>query len=145
LARKVRAALEAGETSEVITGLVGDDLNAIDGKIVGQATLAGDPVAVRIVERAAELLGLGMVSILHLFNPEMIVIGGGVANGLGTILTDPMQATIRQYSLDSAYWENLKIVPAKFSEDVSIIGSAALVKTRGGVRRVDDVVSEIEG
>lgn len=145
LARKVRAALEAGETSTIIREMVGDDMDAIDGKIVGEATLAGDPIAKRVVARAAELLGLGTVSLLHLFNPQIIVIGGGVADGLGELLTGPMRATIEANSLDRAYWENLKIVPAKLREDVSIIGSAALVKTRGGVRRLDDVMGDIRG
>jgi glucokinase len=144
LARKLRAALEAGETSDVVRGLVGDDLSTIDGKVVGQAVHAGDPLAVGIVKRSAELLGLGMVSLLHLFNPEIIVIGGGVASGLGRALTDPVRQMIETYSLDSAYWENLSIVPPKLHEDVSIIGSVALVKTRGGVRRVDDVMGEID-
>ncbi len=142
LARKVRVRLQAGERSEKIYALVGDDLDQVDGRVIGQVALAGDPLALDVVGQAGRVVGLGIVSLLHVFNPQIIVMGGGVANGLGDLLLGPIRETVQQHSLDRAYWENLQIELAQLSEDVSIIGSAALVRTRGGVRRIDDVLAD---
>jgi glucokinase len=144
LARKLRGRIAAGESSQIVTDMVGSNLDQIDGKIVGAAALKGDPIALEVVKQGAHILGLGVVSLLHIFNPEIVVLGGGVTFGLGDTILSPMKDTIEKHSLDSAYWENLKIEVAKLSEDVSIIGSAALVITQGGVRRVDDVLSQIQ-
>lgn len=142
LARKARARIEAGESS-LISELVGGDLSQIEGGTVGQAALQGDALAVEVVQYAGRILGLGIVTLLHLFDPQIIVIGGGVANGVGDLLLQPMHKAIQAHALDAAYWNDLKIVPAKLSEDVSIVGSAALVSTRGGVRRITEVLDAI--
>ena len=56
---------------------------------MGKAAQDGDAVALEEVQKAGRMIGLGMVSLLHLFNPEIIVIGGGVADGLGEKLLNP--------------------------------------------------------
>lgn len=142
LARKARAKIEAGEQS-VITEMVDGDLENIEGGTVGKAAKQGDAVALSVVQDAGRILGLGVVSLLHVFNPEILVIGGGVANGLGDLLLNPMQEIMRKHAMDSAYWEDLRIESAVLSEDVSIIGSAALVITNGGMKRVDELTELI--
>ncbi len=143
IARKVRARIEAGATSAV-TEMVDGDLSAIAGATVGKAANAGDAVALEEVQKAGRIIGLGIVSLLHLFNPEIIVIGGGVANGLGDLLLKPAREAIQQYAIDTAYWKDLQIVPPVLSEDVSIVGAAALVRTKGGVKRVDKVAEMLD-
>ncbi len=125
LARQAKAAILAGEHS-VIQTHAGGDVDAITAQDVGEAAKAGDPLALRLVARAGRMIGLGIVSLLHTFNPQVVVIGGGVAEGTGDLLLKPMRAAIEQYSIDRAYWENLIIAPAALGENVSIIGAAAL-------------------
>jgi glucokinase len=85
---------------------------------------------------------MGMVNLLHLFNPEIIVIGGGVTK-LGDKLFGPMREAIETYSIDDDYWKDLIITEPELGEDVSIVGAAVLVVTRGGVEDVIQVSEKI--
>lgn len=130
LAKQARERITAGEAS-ILRERVGGDLEKIDSRMIGEAAAAGDALALDIVRRAGRLIGLGMVTLLQLFNPEIIVIGGGVSN-IGDLLFEPMHAAIRQYVTDPAYLRDLRIERSALGEDVSIIGAAALVRTQGG-------------
>ncbi|HLV37424.1 MAG TPA: ROK family protein [Spirillospora sp.] len=131
IARQARERIERGDSS-VIRDLVQGDLTRIDSRIVGQAAQQGDPLALEIVQRAGRIIGLGLTSLLHLFNPEIIVIGGGVSK-IGDLLLDPMRAAIRESVIYEGYIDQLRIEMAALGEDVSIIGAAALVHTQGGM------------
>ncbi|MFZ4813007.1 MAG: ROK family protein [Phototrophicaceae bacterium] len=143
LARKAREQLAAGASSEMLK-MVDGQLEDITGAIVGQAANDGDALAVSIVQKAGTILGYGIVTLLHLFNPQIVIVGGGVAEGLGDLLMLPAWEAIKAKSLDAAYWQDLKIVPPLLGEDVSLVGSAALVLTSGGVDRIDNIVAKIK-
>jgi glucokinase len=115
----------------------------VNGSTVGRAAQQGDALALEIVQRSGMLVGLGIVTLLHLFNPEIVIVGGGVSN-LGDLIFDPMREAIRQYSHDPAYHEGLRLEKAALGEDVSIIGAAALVATRGGVMDVAEFTSRLK-
>lgn len=142
LARQAKIRIEQGEQT-VITSLVANDLAKITGGVVGAAAEQGDVLALDIVRRAGRILGLGIVSILHLFNPEIIVIGGGVSK-LGDLLFKPMHEAIQSYCIDSAYWNDLKIERAMLGENVSIVGAATLVITHGGQSDVRAALKRLE-
>lgn len=112
---------------------MGGDLGRITAKTVGQAAAEGDPLAQDLIRRAGWMVGLGIVSLAHLFNPQIIVVGGGVSK-TGDLLFEPMREAVRQYTIDSAYCDNLPIVPAALGDNVALIGAAALVATHGGTR-----------
>jgi glucokinase len=130
LAKHAQERIQQGASS-VMSEMVNGDLSRIDSKIVGLAGQQGDPLAVEIVQRAGRVIGLGLTSLLHLFNPEIIVIGGGVSK-IGSLLFDPMRAAIRESVIYEGYINRLRIEMAALGEDVSIIGAAALVHTQGG-------------
>lgn len=141
LARHMRQRLEAGATSSAINDVDGD-LTRLDARIVGEAALAGDPLAREIVDYGAKCVGLGVVTMLHTFNPEIIVIGGGVSK-IGDTFFDRVQTTVEQHVLDEVYYQNLPIVPARLADDVSIIGAATLVITQGGLADVTEVLNKL--
>ncbi len=138
LARKVQARLRAGAVSRMLD-MANANIDDVDGKIITKACQEGDPLALDVVAAAGHILGLGIVSLLHIFNPSIIVIGGGVAQGMGDLLLTPARKAIQAYTIDDAYWQNLAIVPPDLSEDVSIIGAAALVLAQGGIESIDEV------
>ncbi len=144
LARKARARMAAGEKS-IMRELAEGDLNAVSGKMLSKAARQGDALALSIVHEAARVLGLGVVTLLHIFNPEIIVFGGGVSFGLGELLFEPMRETVRQHVIDSAYYERLRYVMAGLGENVSIIGAGALVTTHGGVDDVSKMIVRLDG
>ncbi len=137
LARRVQAAIANGTASKM-TSMV-DDLDDIDARIIGMAAHDGDALALDAVNYCGFCVGLGLVTLLHLFNPEIVVIGGGVSQ-IGDMLFDRIRETIQKHALAEAYWHDLKIVPAGLGGDVSIIGAGALVLTQGGQEDVSKFV-----
>ncbi len=130
IARRVRSALRSGKPS-VAPDLVDGDLERIDARVVGLAAADGDQLAIDHLAYAGWIIGLGIVSILHLFNPEVVVVGGGVTK-TGELLFAPMRQAVQQHVMDAAYTEGLRILPAALGEDVALAGAAALVATEGG-------------
>ena len=141
LARKARARLENGAESR-LRDLVDGDLSRISARVIGEAVEEGDALALDIVRRGGQMVGLGIVSLLHLFNPEIVVLGGGVTN-IGAPLFDPLREAVRQYTIDDTYWKDLAIEPAQLRDDVSIIGAAALVVTHGGQYDVAEIAQKL--
>jgi glucokinase len=92
---------------------------------VALAAEAGVPIACEIIVRAAEGLGVGLVNIVHLFNPELIILGGSVTK-IGSRLLDPAQNILQKRAMrvprDSA-----RIVLAELGEDVGLVGAGALI------------------
>ncbi len=131
IARQAREAIQKGEKS-VMLERAGGSIEAINGQIVGESANAGDPLAVKLIERAGKMIGLGIVSFLHTFNPQIVVLGGSVAEGTWDIMNKPMWDAIKKYSMDHAYWEKLMITKAELGENVSLIGAAALAMKKGG-------------
>lgn len=142
LAEQAQRHIRAGEASSMVDMVRRGNLDLIDGSVVGRAATTGDPMALRIIERCGKLVGLGIVNMLHLFNPEIVVIGGGVTN-VGDLLFKPMRAAIEQYAIDDSYWKGLVITTPDLGEDVSIIGAAVLVVTDGGVEDINNVVEKV--
>ena len=130
IARKTIARLEAG-TSSIIPDMVNGQLENVTAQIVGEAAEAGDALAIEVIQEAGKFVGLGIVTLMHLFNPQIFVVGGGVSK-TGDLLFDPMRATVQEYTLDKAYWADIPIVPAALGDNVALVGAAALVATRGG-------------
>jgi glucokinase len=120
------------------------DLGRVSGKVLSKAARQGDALALSIVHEAARILGLGVVTLLHIFNPEIIVFGGGVSFGLGELLFEPMRDTVREHVIDSAYYERVRYEMAALGENVSIVGAGALVATRGGVDDVRTVIARLD-
>jgi glucokinase len=125
LARQAREAIKSGEKSSILDMAKGD-IEEIKGYMVGEAAKAGDALGLKLIKRCGTVIGLGIVSLLHLFNPQIVVIGGGVAEGTWDLLNAPMHEAIEKYSLDADYWRDLKIVQASLGGDVSVIGAGAL-------------------
>ncbi len=138
LARRVKEQIRQGAASKM-SAMV-DDIEAIDARIIGIAAHEGDPLALEAVEHCGFCVGLGVVTLLHLFNPEIVVIGGGVSN-IGAPLFDKIRATVEKHALTDAYWRELQIVPAGLGGDVSIIGAGALVLTGGGQKDVTQIIA----
>lgn len=130
LAQQARERIAAGADT-LMRSLAGDDLTRVDAALVGRAAQLGDGLALELVRRAGRLTGLGLTSLLHLFNPEMLVIGGGLSQ-IGAPLLEPIRATIRRHVIYEGYTRGLRICQARFGEDVGLVGAAVLALSEGG-------------
>ena len=122
LVRQVRQRLQAGEVSLVLQQ-AGGDMDAINVEMLEQAAKGGDRLAQQVFQRSFRALGLSIVSLLHAFNPSLVVIGGGVSN-LGETLFEPLRATVRQHVMNKRFI--CPIVPAELKGDVGLLGALAL-------------------
>ena len=84
----------------------------------------GDTIAIGLWEQLGTEIGAALVNVIWVLNPDVIVIGGGVAKA-GALLFDPIRRTIRD-RVSPLFYEQLKIVPAELGNDAGIIGCAEL-------------------
>ncbi len=122
IARQAVRRLRAGEPS-LMTELVQGNIDALNVEIVEQAAKAGDALALDVFQRAFHALGLNVTSLLHIFNPSIVVIGGGVSN-MGDRLFKPLQASIAEHVMNPRYL--CPIVPAQLRGDMGLLGALAL-------------------
>ncbi|MCY4144830.1 MAG: ROK family protein [Chloroflexi bacterium] len=130
IARRARQALIAGDHTAMLAMVAGDP-QQLDARVVGAAARHGDRLAIDLLAEAGRIIGLGIVTALHLFNPQIIVIGGGVSK-TGELLFAPIRQTVRDHALDSAFLGGLRIEAAALGDDVALVGAAALAATQGG-------------
>ncbi|HEY7358131.1 MAG TPA: ROK family protein [Ktedonobacterales bacterium] len=97
----------------------------VDAAVVVEAARRGDAEAAEIMRRAAENVGVGMVNLIHLFNPALIVIGGGVSKA-GPLLFEPVERVVRERAMEVPR-QAVRIVRAELGENVGLLGAAANV------------------
>ncbi|GGU76455.1 hypothetical protein GCM10010211_48090 [Streptomyces albospinus] len=91
---------------------------------VAAAAHAGDLVALRSFERAAQALAAGIAATATLVEIDIAVIGGGVA-GAGEVLFAPLRTALREYATLS-FVSQLTVVPAQMRTDAGVVGAAAV-------------------
>lgn len=85
---------------------------------------AGDPVCVDIINNALNYLGIAIANAVSIFDPEIIIIGGGVSKA-GEIVFDTVRKVVDKRCFKSMA-ESVKIVPAGLGTDAGVIGAVAL-------------------
>jgi glucokinase len=131
IARMAREVVEAGNQS-VLLEMAGGRPEAITATMVETAARGGDHVASEVFTRAATYLGVGMANLLNIFNPERIVIGGGVSKA-GEMLFEPVRRIARARAFERP-GRDAEIVPAALGDDVGVVGAAAVAFQRVGIR-----------
>jgi len=125
----------AERSQEAVTGdpVAGQALIDLAGKIdqisaahVSRAYISGDPLAHNLVVETAGFLAAGMVGIINALNPSLLVLGGGVIQGL-PVYIDIAEKIVRQSALEAAL-ENLIIVTAGLGDKAGVVGAAALAR-----------------
>ncbi|HEX6906414.1 MAG TPA: ROK family protein [Terriglobales bacterium] len=123
IARRARAKLEAGGHSRILE-MAGENLEAISSEMVGQAYASGDAVAREVLGETVELLALWLGNMVDLLEPDVMVVGGGVA-----AMLSPLFGAIRERlpacCINSRCGE-IPLVMARYGGDAGIAGGAAL-------------------
>ena len=110
-------------------GRMAADGRTITGVEVGEAAAGGDPVAVAVLERAGRMLGVALTSLANVFEPEVIVIGGG-GMALGDLLLEPARRELAERALDPM--SKTPVVTAELGPAAGVIGAATLARRAFG-------------
>lgn len=124
VAREAKERINQGEKSSVIE-FTGGKLEDITAETVAMAARRGDKLAASIVSDAANYLGVGLANLVNIFNPELIVIGGGLSK-MGGMLLGPARKVVRARAFTLPA-RTVRIVRAGLGSNAGIIGAAAYV------------------
>jgi glucokinase len=104
--------------------------DTLDPQALSKAAAAGDAIAADVMRESGELLGYGLVSLANIFDPERIVIGGGIA-GAGQQLLEPAERILRQHAMKIPARE-VQLVSAELGDEAALIGASLLAIERLG-------------
>jgi glucokinase len=122
-----RAARKLAHGPDSILLVDGYDRLKLTPQLISDAAQKGDLVAIETFNETGYYIGLGVASVINIFNPEMVVIGGGIAQA-GDLLFGPLIRTAQANAIGTMY-STCKIVPADLGDNAGIMGAAALAIT----------------
>jgi N-acetylglucosamine repressor len=125
--RNAKKEIEAGATT-LISSLVNNDLEKINSEIILQAAQRGDQFAIGLLSNIGEHLGRGIAVLIHLFNPELIIIGGELTNA-ENYLVDPIQQNLNKYTI-SKIRRDAQIITSSLANNAGLLGTVALVMNK---------------
>ncbi len=99
--------------------------DALTPAIIAEAAFEGDDLSLEVLQETGYYIGIGVANAINLLNPEMVVIGGGIARA-GFVLWDPIMRTVKANALAEAL-EVCQVVPSKLRDDAGILGGVTLV------------------
>lgn len=125
IGKNTREAIEKDpQKGSKILSYAGGDVEKVIASHLFQAAHAGDPFAVSLVQKIEEALVIGTTNVVHAFNPECIIFGGGIIES-SPWLIERIEIGVRSHALKSAV-EKLKMVPAQCGGDAGVLGAAAM-------------------
>jgi glucokinase len=123
IAERAREALGDDRTS-LLASRVGGEIARITAQTVYEAAEEGDRLALEVVRDTARFLGAGVANLLNVFNPEIVVLAGGVT-AAGDNLFEPLRTEVRRRAFRPA-WESARIVPGELGTNAGVAGAAAM-------------------
>ena len=111
-----------------IMAAAGGDPSAVTGLHVGEAAAKGDDDARHVLVQYADNVALGLAGLANIFDPETIVIAGGLVE-LGALLFGPLQDAFGRHIEAVDYRPAVPIVPAQLGERAGAIGAAVLARS----------------
>ncbi|NWJ47355.1 MAG: ROK family transcriptional regulator [Chloroflexi bacterium] len=119
---RIKLAIQAGR--DTILTKIGepDDLTVA---VIGEAAASGDRLSVEVISDAGRYIGIALATLVNLFNPSMIILGGGVA-AVGEVILNQIKQTAKDRSLVASF-QGMQIVPGKLGREAVAVGAAMLV------------------
>jgi glucokinase len=125
IARRAQAKLKSASVSHSpLLDLANGEISAVTCEVVSRANAAGDATAKETLLETVELLAVWLGNIIDLLEPDVIIVGGGVAAVLQPFFSD-IKSRLPQWSVNSRCLE-IPLVPAHYGANSGIAGGAAL-------------------
>ncbi|ADU29319.1 ROK family transcriptional regulator [Evansella cellulosilytica] len=101
------------------------DFDLVDGRLIYEAALEGDSLSIDVLHQTGRYLAVGILNILHFYNPGRIIIGGGVSKAERFIL-EPIHELVKKRALTPRS-KNTRITVSELGEEGSLVGAITLV------------------
>jgi glucokinase len=125
IARRARAKLASEQNPQsIMLDLAKGNIDGVTSEMVGHAYAAGDPLAKEVLQETVKLLALWLSNIVDLLEPDVMIIGGGVAAMLNPFFGD-LSTWLVEYCVNSRSQE-IPLLKAHYGADAGIAGGAAL-------------------
>ncbi len=124
VAREAQRVIAQG-TKTVMREIAEGHAEFVTAQTVAAAANRGDAVAISIVSKAANYLGIGLVNLVNIFNPEMIIIGGGMAK-MGEMLLQPARKLVAERAFQYPA-SIVRIVSSQLGDNSGVLGAVAFV------------------
>jgi len=102
---------------------------AFTAREVAEAAQQGDKLSLEAYTRAGQFIGQATADFLHIFNPSIVIYGGGVMLS-GNLILDPIKESLHRNVMDQSYLDGLEIATAKLGDDVGLLGALAQAQVR---------------
>jgi glucokinase len=126
IARRVEKAVRKG-----LPTVLGERMARRGGRLksrdLADAVMSRDLVALKEVQRAAHFLGMGLGNLINIFGPEIVIVGGGVAEAVGDTYVDLVRTAARAHVLTDPAGK-IRIERAGLGDNAGILGAALLAR-----------------
>jgi glucokinase len=124
--QQIKSGVKNGEKT-ILTEMLGDDLSDLRSNDLRKAIRRGDKFVDRIVEGAAEYLGIATANLINILGPEVVVLGGGVIEALADEMMSVIIETARDYAMPGTL-KGVEIIASKLGDSAGITGGAVLAR-----------------
>jgi glucokinase len=124
--RRLQAAVKDGEKT-VLTEMLGDNLEDMRSGDLRKALKREDKLVAKVIEEAAEYTGIAVANLINVFNPDMIVLGGGVIDALEDEMMAIIVETAKDYAMPGTA-KGIEIIASRLGDDAGITGAAVLAR-----------------
>ena len=126
LIRNFKKKIEEGSNSSLAKkGKLMDDLRVVD---IVKAAKAEDTLSIELIADIAEKLGKGLAMLINLFNPELVILGGALAE-TGDYIRLPIKSALNKYALNLVSSDS-QLVTSKLGEKAGVLGSCLMARSR---------------
>jgi glucokinase len=124
--QQIKAGVKDGQKT-LLTEMLGDDLADLRSGDLRKAIRRGDKFVDRIIESAAEYIGVATANLINILNPEVVVLGGGVIEALSDEMMSVIIETAKDYAMPGTL-KGVEIIPSKLGDNAGITGAAVLAR-----------------
>jgi glucokinase len=124
--QQIKAGVKDGQKT-ILTEMLGNDLEDLRSGDLRKAIRRGDKFVDRIVESAAEYIGIATANLVNILNPEVVVLGGGVMEALADEMMGVIVETATDYAMPGAM-KGVEIIASKLGDNAGITGGAVLAR-----------------
>jgi len=122
LAQKAKQRIKEGVGTSILD-YIGGDLEKVTAKVIQTAAEHGDTLARELIADTGYYVGVGLANLINIFNPEVIVIGGGLSN-MGNMLLEPAYKVAGERAYKEAY-QAVRFALAELGGNSGVLGAVA--------------------